>query len=39
MERIVVSYLFDPEMTAKKVEAFPENCFVIPASKFLMLTG
>jgi len=24
---------------AKKVEAFPGNCFVIPASNFLMLTG
>jgi predicted AAA+ superfamily ATPase len=24
---------------AKKVEAFPGNCFIIPASNFLMLTG
>jgi len=39
MERIVGTYLFDPEMTAKKVETFPENCFVIPSSEFLMLTG
>jgi len=39
MERIVGKYLFDPEMTANKVEAFPGNCFVIPASNFLMLTG
>jgi hypothetical protein len=24
---------------ASKVETFPGNCFVIPASNFLMLTG
>jgi len=31
--------LFQIVHKAKKVEAFPENCFVIPASNFLMLTG
>lgn len=31
--------LFQIVHKAKKVEAFPGNCFVIPASNFLMLTG
>jgi predicted AAA+ superfamily ATPase len=31
--------LFQIVHRAKKAEAFPENCFVIPASNFLMLTG
>jgi predicted AAA+ superfamily ATPase len=31
--------LFQIVYKAKKVEAFPENCFVIPATNFLMLTG
>ncbi len=31
--------LFQIVHNAKKVEAFPGNCFVIPASNFLMLTG
>jgi len=31
--------LFQIVHKARKVEAFPENCFVIPASNFLMLTG
>jgi len=31
--------LFQIVYEAKKVEAFPENCFVIPATNFLMLTG
>ncbi len=31
--------LFQIVNKAKKVEAFPGNCFVIPASNFLMLTG
>ncbi len=31
--------LFQIANKAKKVEAFPGNCFVIPASNFLMLTG
>lgn len=31
--------LFQIVYTAKRVEAFPENCFVIPATNFLMLTG
>ena len=31
--------LFQIVYKAKKVEAFPGNCFVIPASDFLMLTG
>ncbi len=31
--------LFQIVHKTKKIEAFPGNCFVIPASKFLMLTG
>jgi len=31
--------LFQIVHKAQKVEAFPGNCFVIPASNFLMLTG
>jgi predicted AAA+ superfamily ATPase len=31
--------LFQIVHKTKKVEAFPGNCFVIPASNFLMLTG
>jgi hypothetical protein len=31
--------LFQIVHKAKKVEAFPGNCFIIPASNFLMLTG
>lgn len=31
--------LFQVVHKAEKVEAFPENCYVLPASNFLMLTG
>jgi predicted AAA+ superfamily ATPase len=31
--------LFQIVHKAKKVEAFPGNCFIIPASNFLMMTG
>jgi predicted AAA+ superfamily ATPase len=37
-ERLKVPY-YQIVRNAKKIEAFPENCFVIPAENLLMLTG
>ena len=31
--------LFQIVLKAKKIELFPANCFVIPASNFLLMTG
>jgi hypothetical protein len=38
VERLKVP-LFQVAQEAQRVEAFPGNCFVVPASRFLLLTG